>query len=282
MSDEIQAGLEDTDSAVEVVNESPVESTDNSSSNEPTISPAWQGFLDTIPSEYVPQATPILQEWDKNFQNVQLENAKYKPYEEFISHDPEMLRQSIQLANLIQNDPRAIFDRIGQHHGYLNEEAGQGELDEEDPLAFEDPDEEPQFDISEHPEFQHLQQQQEMLTNYYEEQEAAKQTQAADEFISNQFSEITKLHGQELNENEKQTLSNLALGAMQNTGKLDLVAAYGQYSSLVSNARNTSANNSIPSVVGGMGNIPVKPLKYDAENFESSMEAKLKALGLGN
>lgn len=280
MSQEIQEGLENTDSeVVETPNETTeVESTETTSN----LSPAWTEFLDTIPSEFVPKATPVLEQWDKNFQEVQLANAKYKPFEEFTTHDPEYLRTAIQIAQMMENDPRSIFDRIGEHHGFLNAEAGQG--DEEEELEDgEFAEEAPEFDITSHPEFQQMQEQNQAFQNYVEQQEAAKMEAEADAFIKNQFNEVTKLHGQELSADEKSILSDLALASMNNTGKLDLVQAYNEkFSKFVSHARNTSANNSIPPVLSGTGAVPVAPKSYGSKDFEKNMEEKLKALGFGS
>ena len=281
MSQEIQEGLENTDSGESI---EPTESTESNSVETPvestsTLRPEWTEFLDTIPSEFVSKATPVLEKWDKNFQEVQLANSKYKPFEEFISNDPETLRNAMQIMQMIENDPRGIFDRIGTHHGFLNDEAGQG--DEEDD-EFEDDSFEEDDPIASNPAFQQMQQQNEAFQAYVEEQENKKMEAQADQFIQSQFSEVTKLHGSELSADDKQVLSNIALGNMQNSGKLDIVGAYSQYSRIVSNARNTTANNSIPSVLSGTGAVPKTPTNYGSKDFENSLEEKLKGLGFGS
>lgn len=277
MSQEIQDGLSNTDSAVD---STPVESTEVVETNTDTseaINPAWQGFIDVLPTEYVSQATPILREWDINFQKVQQDNAKYKPYEEFISHNPDDLRAAIQIMQMIDSDPREIFDRLGEHHGYLNAEAGQGD-DEEDEVFNEG--EEPQFDIESNPLFQQQQEQLNAASSYIQEQESKRMEAEADQVINSQLAAVAKAHGRAMTPAELSALSDIAIGQTQTGAPLDLMKAYESYSAIVSNARNTSANNSAPPVIGGSGNIPVTPKKYDADNFKKTAEALFKAAGL--
>lgn len=97
-------GSSETAAPVEV-SSSPVETT----STEPSLNPAWKGVTDSIPAEFIPKITPVLQQWDRNYQELATKHAQYADFQ-----DVNQLRAYKELADMINNDPRAIYDRLGE------------------------------------------------------------------------------------------------------------------------------------------------------------------------
>lgn len=108
--------------------------------------PAWQEFLAPIPQELHPQVTPILEKWDKGVQErFNKVHSQYEPWKPIIDAgvDPETASFSINLLNAINDNPREVWEKIGEYYQLTNPQgsnSGQGqngpdELEDEDPYA---------------------------------------------------------------------------------------------------------------------------------------------------
>lgn len=75
--------------------------------------PAWESLLGEIPEDLHEKITPHLQEWDRG---VQQRFASYEPYKEFLDGgvDAENLRMGLGLLQAIEQDPKSVYEALGQ------------------------------------------------------------------------------------------------------------------------------------------------------------------------
>jgi hypothetical protein len=99
--------------------------------------PAWNNFLEVLPQEYHEKVTPLLQEWDKNVQNlVQKVHSDYEPWKPVVDSgtDPETAKFALQLLNGINENPRMVFDALGEYHNFFDAgDEGEYEQGQEEP-----------------------------------------------------------------------------------------------------------------------------------------------------
>lgn len=85
--------------------------------------PAWQPFLDVLPSSLYPTVTPILQEWDRGvqsrFQEIHQQYEPYKAYQDLIDNEvePEAIQYALGIFEQLNDNPRAIYDALVQTFG---------------------------------------------------------------------------------------------------------------------------------------------------------------------
>lgn len=160
--------------------------------------PAWGEIFDKLPGGYNQMIAPTLQKWDQNFQKVQ---EQFSPYKEFADQkvSADDLKQAMELRKLALENPRQIFDVLQQTFG---EEWGltQGQPQVPTPQQQVQPQQTEQvtdlsappqeFDITQHPKFQEIAQQNETIAQYLagqiQQQQAAEQDAALD-------AEVTRL-----------------------------------------------------------------------------------------
>lgn len=191
MSDQIDDGLPvEEPTAVEAPDapEAPeAPAAPESSAEEPKIHPAYEKLLAELPEAWHAKVTPHLQEQDKYFQQ-QLE--KYTPFKEFMEYDPNVIRDSLKLADVAVNDPVALYRNLADHlrsQGLIEEADLADEAADEAELELDDYEIDPaikkEFDRRD----QLLQQQQE----YLESIEYEKQVEQETRILETQIQEIT-------------------------------------------------------------------------------------------
>src|SRR5690349_15512817 len=81
------------------------------------LNPAWNAVLEPLPQEFHKQVMPKLQEWDDNFAKVQSDFAPYKP---LLDNNVrfEDIQKAFSLVDLINSNPRAVWDQLGQRFGF--------------------------------------------------------------------------------------------------------------------------------------------------------------------
>ena len=107
---------------------------------ESKVHPAYEKLLAELPEAWHEKVIPHLQEQDKNFQS-QLE--KYSPLKEFMEYDPNVLRDSLKLADVAVNDPVSLYRNLADHlrsQGMLEEAAEADEVADEAEATGELPD----------------------------------------------------------------------------------------------------------------------------------------------
>jgi uncharacterized protein with PhoU and TrkA domain len=155
---------------------------------ESKVHPAYEKLLAELPEAWHNKIIPHLQEQDKYFQQ-QLE--KYTPFKEFMEYDPNVLRDSLKLADVAVNDPVALYRNLAEHlrsQGLLDQaaEADKAADAAEDGEKVDLDDYE--IDPAIKKEFERrdalLQQQQEMLESIEYEKQVAEETRVLESQIS--------------------------------------------------------------------------------------------------
>lgn len=107
------------------------------------VHPAYEKLLSELPEAWHNKVIPHLQEQDKYFQ-AQLE--KYTPLKEFMEYDPNVLRDSLKLADVAVNDPVSLYRNLADHlrsQGLIEEAAAADEVAD----AAEDGEDVSEYDI---------------------------------------------------------------------------------------------------------------------------------------
>lgn len=152
--------------------------------------PAYKSILDALPESLHAVILPTLQEWDKGVQQkLQDVRAEYEPYKKFIDAkvDPTYLEQAANLAHNLQENPEKVIAQINSEWklGFATPEelaelqAAKSISDDGDDFNLNDP----EFDISKHPEFIAMKQLVEGVnTTLTKQQEQDKYEQEVQEF----------------------------------------------------------------------------------------------------
>lgn len=106
----------------------PAETQEQSQSDSGGINHSWDPVLNLIPEDVRDQATPYFQQWDQGVQQkFQGIHEQYKPWKQFIDNgvNPEDAQYSLGLMNALQEDPRKVWEALGQHYNFMAEAAQQ-------------------------------------------------------------------------------------------------------------------------------------------------------------
>lgn len=165
------------------------------------INPAWSPMLEALPTQLHHVVTPHLTQWDKNFQTeVQKAQQQFEPWKQLADSgiDPEM---AYGILNLMNTNPQVLVENMIKYYGL---DLGQGQaqpgtgtppspLDELNLDQIQDPNAQ-QVDLTQHPEFQKLQLQNQQLMQMFE-QKAQEDIQArANAEIDAEIAAIKKDH----------------------------------------------------------------------------------------
>lgn len=243
----------------------------NSSLNEPEVTetedtsdsrnPAWDPILNLIPEQLHSQVIPHLSKTDKHVQELQ---QKYAPYKSFIDQgiSPDVIDNSLTLGQMIAKDPQAVITQMQEQFGLTRAEAEDlaEDIADEDSQGLEYGDEEDSdFSgeaIESHPLVQQLQQQvQELAQAKQEQQMQEMQSRIADE-VRNEWAEVEKQAGGRLPQHIKDDIAQRALSLAGDNGIPSLMSGFKAHVQFASQIRNSSANNSAPSVADGTGLLP--------------------------
>jgi hypothetical protein len=240
--------------------------------------PAYSEYLNKIPEGFRGVVEPIFKEWDqgvnRRFEQV---HSRYEPYKPFVESqtDPELLRSALDFYNQTAQDPRRIYEALAQHLGV---DQGQGQ-------ALDEPEEEfdlggdgqtQQFDITKHPQFQQLQQQQQAMITAMQEQVQQRQqaelmaegeawvesrVKAAEEYLKDKI-------GIEPDRNTWNFILGTAAGLSQANPNGDNDAAFAQavdaYVEQIDTIRSMPrANQNAPTVLPTGGGTPSNALPTD-------------------
>lgn len=225
------------------------------------LSPAWNAVLEPLPQEFHKQITPKLQEWDNNFAKVQSDYAPYKPLLEN-NVKFEDVQKAFQLVDLINSNPRAVYDQLGQRFGF---NSGQGQQQIEDNNEQEEQQDignpDGQFDITKHPQFIALQNQVEQFNQFQQSQVQAYQRQQEEQRvqqeITNEFSALEAKVGTLKDDVKAEIIRRaVAIGDARGDGNFFIEEGYQDYANWVNRVRNSRANANAPTVMPGNGGQP--------------------------
>jgi hypothetical protein len=108
------------------------------------VNPSWNEYLQEVPQEYHDKVIPAFQKWDagvqQRFQQVHQEYEPYKSYKPIIDAgvDADTATFALKLLNSINEDPRTVWEALGNYYKLAGSPDGQG-LENEPNRAEEDP-----------------------------------------------------------------------------------------------------------------------------------------------
>lgn len=171
----------------------PVETTGGENAGGESMNPAWNPLLEKLPSSLHQLITPELRSWDKNFQDKISEvQSQYEPYKQFLDNkiEPQTIEQAIGLYNLINQNPQLVYEQMQQFYGFGGgqgqEDQGNNPQGEEEEFDLGDPN----ADITQHPKFQEMAQNQQLLAQVIMEEHNAKQEAALSQQIEDEISAV--------------------------------------------------------------------------------------------
>jgi len=87
-----------------------------STGNIPGVHSSWNEMLSSVPPEYHQQMIPHLQKWEQNTNKV---HQRYEPYKRFAENgvDAGYMEQAVNIARVLENDPRAVYDLLHEQFG---------------------------------------------------------------------------------------------------------------------------------------------------------------------
>lgn len=259
----------------------------------PGINPAWEELLGSMPTSLHSQIIPHLQKWDsgveKRFATVQ---SQYEPYKALIEQqvDPGEAVAALRMAQMIAENPRDFYDRLGQHYGSewgIGSGQGQAPNDADDYSLGDYEEEEGEgeegFDLSSNPLFKQLQEQQQTIAQFLaadlqrqQQAEEAKLNEEADREVATAITTITEKYGngKPLNENfVKATLSM----AVQNNQTIEEAAE------VVAGLAGMNSRPAPPTIMSPSGGVPltqVNPADLDSKATKNLVMEILKSRGV--
>lgn len=222
--------------------------------------PAWTPIFEKIPKPFHEEITPFLSEWDKNFEKVQ---SQFAPYKSFVDNGvaPEAINNSLQLAQLINANPRLVYDQLGERFGFAGGQ-GQEEVDDDGEETNSDG-EENTDDLGnplDNPQLKPFIERQQQMEQYLAEQQRMQEERELEQSIQNEWRSIEQSHGSSIPQDIKTEMIQRAIMIADRTGKEPSIKeGYDDYNRFVARIRGQKANNAAPQVFGGNGGLPSSP-----------------------
>lgn len=237
--------------------------------------PAWNEFLQVIPQELHEKVTPLLQKWDQGvndrFQKV---HSEYEPWKDITkSTDPETTRWALNVLNALNENPKMVYDALGDwmkdsgiDAGQIQQavqqqqqglSTGQGQQGPEDPYKQQ---------------FDGLQQQVRLMTEFLQAQQQNQESQQMDYQVAQEFDAASKKYG--LSPQDEQFVSGLVL---QNPG-ISIDQAAQQFNEFRNQVAQT--HRPAPLIMGSGGGLPgqgIDPTKLDGKGTKDLVVQMLNA-----
>lgn len=247
----------------------------------PTAAP-YAEYLEKIPEGFRGVVEPIFKEWDKGVsQRFEQVHSRYEPYK-FLAEqraDPNDIRQAMELQRLLVEDPQRVYEALAEHFGA---DQGQGQALDEPQEEFDlGEGEQTQFDITKHPQFQQLQQQQQALIEGMQQAQQAQQQRQmeaeGEQWLEERHSAAEKYLTEKVGITPDKTTWNyiygVALGISQSNPNGDNDAAFAQavdaYVQNLNQMRQLPTRNSqAPTVLPTGGGTPSNVLNPDMSDQE--------------
>jgi hypothetical protein len=219
--------------------------------------PAWAPLYEVLPSQLHSQVRPVLEQWDKGtqakFNEYGDQLKQYEPYKNLVDNQipADYIEQAVQIAQLIDADPKAFMQQLQSIFGDQQPQTPQGQpapqqQQQQTPTDENLFDEKP-FDITSDPRFQELAKNQDILANYLATQAQANDAAQADAMLNSELQSLQQKYG------EFDERYVITLGA----SGMDLEAAVQQYQDIVGKAQNTPRSDAnVPSIISPSGSVP--------------------------
>lgn len=233
--------------------------------------PAWNDILQVLPTSLHGQVKPVLEKWDKGvqqrFEQVQ---SQYSPYKSFAEQkiSPDDIEVALGIAQRINTDPQGFFQTFQE---MFAEQLGQNQQGQGQPSGENDP----EFDLGDYtqqpqedPRIAQLEQQQELLNQWWIQQQNEKMQAEADTQLENDLKSLREKYG----EYDDRYVLGLAMAGVS------LEDAVKEYQSKFGSSRPTDPNT--PNVLTPGGGLPterIDPKKMDGQQTRSLVEQMLRA-----
>lgn len=153
------------------------------------INPAWNEYLADVPQEQHEHITKAFRRWDgdvnKRLETVQ---SKYKPWDDIVTkYDKDEVKFGIDLANQIKNDPRALWDVMGEHFKF-------GTVTE-DPEGKQGQGQEPNPNQDYLNRVSAVERQNQIIASHLYEQKQAQEQARQDALLDAEIGKLKKAHG---------------------------------------------------------------------------------------
>lgn len=253
---------------------------DNSGGDSNGFNPAWSPLLEKLPDEFHGMIAPTLKEWDQNFQRVQ---SQFSPYKDFAEQgvDPAQITASMQLAKVIQENPRLVYDKMVEYYGdeWGINNSGQGVVEQGNPVEDASLDggaEGVPFEVENHPMFQQMQQQMQAMTQFQQAQIEAQQMAQINAELDRDFKAVeTKFAGgEQLTQQEVSMIGNIAIAQ-----GITVPKAADIYFGMHPRQSAPPANN-LPHIVppgGGMPSQAINPASLTEKQTRATVAEILRA-----
>lgn len=161
--------------------------------------PAWKELFDIMPSQLHPQIRPILDKWEQGTQQRFQQHAEtikqYEPYRDLIENNVPMeyIEQALSIAQLIDENPQGFMQQLQSIFG-----GDQEQEYEQGPNGYDDQEgtfEQQQWDLTQDPKFQELQQHQDLLANYIAQQMTQEQEASEDAELDTMLDDLRERYG---------------------------------------------------------------------------------------
>jgi hypothetical protein len=208
-----------------------------------SINPAWNDLLGKLPEGLHTVVTPVLKEWDTNFQTEQEKlRTRYAAFDPYVGKE-EDVQYGMNLLAKLAEDPKFVYDQLAAHYKF-NEKESEKEVEELDLSEVE---------TEETPAFKQLKAEQDRIKQMLQEQEDSKTQAEANKWVESKIATLNKQHlGVEL---DWDFILAKAQGAPEGSDYdkvVDQVAQ--QYVDMVAKIRNTPSKSAqAPQVLTGNG-----------------------------
>lgn len=218
----------------------------SSTTEAPSGNPAWQEILGTLPDSLHSTVRPALEKWDTNYQQgIQKVHSQYEPYKEFIDagFEPQTIQYALAILDKMENEPRTIYDSLGEHYGYAG---GQGQPESDD--ADDDYDADSPVD----PRLERAEKMSEAVAEYVMQQHQQQQDAQEDAELDREINSLRTKHGIDAEDTvaDKFVMGLMLAGASPEEAFNEYV---GMQTQLATRAR---PNDSAPTVMGSGGGVP--------------------------
>lgn len=152
--------------------------------------PAFKEVYDVLPQEFHDKVSPVLKQWEQNVnQRFEKVHSKYGQWDPIIDQvgDPQQVSWAVNMLNALENNPREVYDRIGEYYRFNQSQAdptnGQGQASQQqndDPYAEK---------------FSQTERQLQLMTDYLVQQREAQQQAQADQWLDQELAAARKKHG---------------------------------------------------------------------------------------
>jgi len=236
--------------------------------------PAWQPFLDALPTSLHSQVTPLLEQWDKGVQQrFEAIHEEYAPYKQFKeqSVDPETIGYALNLVNALNENPEQVWKSMGEYYNLTPAQQQQVDNAAQQQQGSSDNswmDDEEYVD----PRIARLEEGVQTMAKMLMEEQQAKAQAAEDERLANELSGLKEKYG-EYDE-------NYVLGRMLNGDSAeDAIKGYKEVTERILAENNRPP---APKVLGGGGggvaNTSVNPAKLsEPERRQLAMQMLQRA-----